>query len=625
MVGRVLTKAGLPGIISVIAIIAAICIFSAEDAAAETIDSGSCGETVTWEVDDQGLLSIQGEGPMDENVPWSEYGDIIREVNIGNGVTSIADGAFMLFKTLSAAEIPESVESIGECAFASSGIQEIVIPDSTTQIGTYAFSGCKSLTQITLGTGINKISYGLFKGCRSLSEIIIPETVESIGGRAFADCKSLTSLIVPDAVTTTGNAVTQGCSSLETIIIRGAAGSDWTWESADYTGTVYYRGNDPTWTKARKAATFPKAAWIDSTTVVYDATGNTAPDTDGATMKTIINEEDTQDAAETIRLLRPSLVVVHAVTSAGAGSARIAHIQLPANYIHAVRDVGAAVTVKTSIGTIALDQLSVQGAISDETQSVELIMANESDKSDILTVIYNVGLMTMSDDQTTEVSELAGSAKITVSVPSGTLAADSISSYFIGSDAREQLKATRTKKEVTTVTTKMGRIKSTSDEFKNAKVTASNLIYTGKKQSPKLKVTIGKKTLSSKCYKVATIKNNKAVGTATFTVQGVGKYSGKKSGSFFINPKKAVISKVTAGKRKITVKMKTRPSATGGTKYKIEYRIAGKGKWKSTTTTSYTKTIKNLKKGKRYQVRVKAYKGKRVGAVSSIIKSGKVK
>ena len=163
--------------------------------------------------------------------------------------------------------------------------------------------------------------------------------------------------------------------------------------------------------------------------------------------------------------------------------------------------------------------------------------------------------------------------------------------------------------------------------IKSAKVIVSNCIYSGKLQKPSVTVKLDGKKLDQKYYSAPQFSANKAVGTASVKVQGNSDfgYTGTASGSFYINPKKAAISKVKAGKKKITVTMKTNPSATGGNMYKIEYRVAGKGNWKSTTTSGKTKTIKKLKKGKKYQVRVTAVKGSRKGAVSAIKKTTKVK
>lgn len=162
--------------------------------------------------------------------------------------------------------------------------------------------------------------------------------------------------------------------------------------------------------------------------------------------------------------------------------------------------------------------------------------------------------------------------------------------------------------------------------IRKAKVSVSNCIYSGKWKKPSVTVRLQGKKLDPKYYSKK-YSGNKSVGTAKVEVSGNSKfgYKGTAVGKFNINPKKPSISKVTVGKNKITVKMKSKPSLLGATTYKIEYRIAGKGKWKSTTTKRNTKTITKLKKGKKYQVRVRAYKGKRVGAVSAAKKSGKVK
>ena len=163
--------------------------------------------------------------------------------------------------------------------------------------------------------------------------------------------------------------------------------------------------------------------------------------------------------------------------------------------------------------------------------------------------------------------------------------------------------------------------------IRSAKVIVSNCIYNGKVQKPTVTVKLKGKKLDRKYYKTPQFSANKAVGTATVQVTGNPDfgYKGTAKGTFYINPKKAAISSLKVGKKRITVKMKTKPSALGAAKYKIEYRIAGKGKWKSVSATGKSKVIKKLKKGKKYQVRVTAIKDARKGAVSATKKSKKVK
>ena len=140
-------------------------------------------------------------------------------------------------------------------------------------------------------------------------------------------------------------------------------------------------------------------------------------------------------------------------------------------------------------------------------------------------------------------------------------------------------------------------------------LSASTLVYNGKYQKPAPVVKDGSRTYVSGTDYSVTYKNNKKVGKATVTVRMKGNYTAdSKTLTFKIKPKKAVISKAVPGKKQIKVTMGTKVSATGGSTYQIKYRVKGASKWKTVTTTSKTKTIKNLKKGKKYQIKVRAYK-----------------
>ena len=188
--------------------------------AEDVIDSGTCGDDLTWMLTQDGTLTISGSGRMWDytdlgTAPWYKNRGIIVNAVVTSGVTSIGESAFSGCSSLTGITIPEGVTSIGYWAFEDcSSLSSITIPEGVTSIGSAAFDGCSSLTSVKIPEGVTSIGNEAFRGCSSLSSITIPGGVTSIGDWAFSGCGSLTNVRIPEGVTSIGDCAFFDCSSL---------------------------------------------------------------------------------------------------------------------------------------------------------------------------------------------------------------------------------------------------------------------------------------------------------------------------------------------------------------------------------------------------------------------------
>ena len=195
------------------------------------LDQGSCGNSLTWVLTSDSVLTISGSGDMvdyyqtDEllnifNTPWFSYKDTIATVVIGDSVTSIGNYAFAICKNLAFVNIPNSITRIGNGAFrACWGLTSVTIPNSVTIWGDFAFDACLGLSSVIIENGVTSIGERSFNYCKSLISVTIPNSVRNIGHAAFYVCESLGSVTLPDSLISIEGSTFSFCSSLTSITI----------------------------------------------------------------------------------------------------------------------------------------------------------------------------------------------------------------------------------------------------------------------------------------------------------------------------------------------------------------------------------------------------------------------
>ena len=154
--------------------------------------------------------------PLRNGAKFYLNGSELTDITIPSDITEIKAYAFLGCTSLTSITIPDSVTSIGDNAFLYCSSLPIIdniryadtyligvtdnsqtvysISENTRFIGNGAFSGCTSLTSVTIPDSVTSIGKYAFRYCDSLTSVTIGNSVTSIGSGAFYDCRSLTEV-----------------------------------------------------------------------------------------------------------------------------------------------------------------------------------------------------------------------------------------------------------------------------------------------------------------------------------------------------------------------------------------------------------------------------------------------
>lgn len=191
-------------------------------------------ENITWVLDQNGTLTISGEGDMPDweahyfktepaDTPWRRYdfNQKIKKVVIKSGITTVGQGAFDRCFNIKEVLLPDGIKYINECAFnACCSLQSINLPDSVEGICPGAFYSCSDLKRITFPENLIFIEDSAFMKC-GLEYVNIPCSTKRVGCLAFWKCTNLKEAYISESVEEEllGD-VFEFCSNLESINVH---------------------------------------------------------------------------------------------------------------------------------------------------------------------------------------------------------------------------------------------------------------------------------------------------------------------------------------------------------------------------------------------------------------------
>ena len=149
----------------------------------------------------------------------------LKNLVIGNSVTTIGSYAFSsctgLKKVIWNARNANGFQydtPFSDCE----NLTDFVFGDEVEHIPDYLCYNLTSLKNLVIGNSVTTIRSHAFKGCTGLTEVTIPNAVTSIGSSAFSGCTGLTEVTIPNAVTSIGSRAFSGCTGLTEVTIPNA-------------------------------------------------------------------------------------------------------------------------------------------------------------------------------------------------------------------------------------------------------------------------------------------------------------------------------------------------------------------------------------------------------------------
>ena len=158
----------------------------------------------------------------------------------GSVCEKIGNSAFDGHREITELVLPDSLISIGDCAFRGIGVKHFVIPENVTHIGSLAFFAAE-LESLTFGANTKQFGKGyggaeqIFEGCNNLKSVYFTGTLEEWfdidfygsfsnplcnGAELYIDGELVEELIIPEGVTEIKRCAFSGCTSVKSLAMH---------------------------------------------------------------------------------------------------------------------------------------------------------------------------------------------------------------------------------------------------------------------------------------------------------------------------------------------------------------------------------------------------------------------
>ena len=139
----------------------------------------------------------------------SVFSENLEKIHLGKSLRSFEYSAFMYAKNLKEITLSE-----GNASFT---VEDNILY-SWDKSKLYLYPSQKPETSYTVPETVTELSSFALKGCDALEEIILPEGLTKVENNNFNNCKSLKTLTIPEGVTSLSR-VGNNCESLETLYL----------------------------------------------------------------------------------------------------------------------------------------------------------------------------------------------------------------------------------------------------------------------------------------------------------------------------------------------------------------------------------------------------------------------